>query len=76
MRYVLLRIDDDTEADRLLEDLAVYPDSDLLTPCQENQVHAVLVGEVTGSAVSEVLGSVLASYERALELRAQWGRST
>lgn len=41
--YVRLRIDDDAEAKRLVEDFADYPDSPVLTPCQENMVYAALV---------------------------------
>jgi hypothetical protein len=42
-RYVLLRIEDDAQAATLIEDMAEWQDSDLLTPCQENTVHAEIV---------------------------------
>lgn len=47
--YVLLRIDDDTEAQDLIEDMREWPAPEyaLLTPCQENDVHAVLVDVIT-----------------------------
>lgn len=43
MKYVLLRIEDDVEAERLVEDMADYADCPILTPCQENMVYATLV---------------------------------
>src|SRR5438105_13637943 len=56
-KYVLLRIDDDAEADRLVEDAAEYPDSPVLTPCLENTVMA----------------SVVAAFSRPVhELAAKW----
>lgn len=42
-RYVLLRVEDDAEAAALLEDMRDYPDDGLLTPGQENRVHATTV---------------------------------
>lgn len=39
-RYVQLKIQDDEQAEALPRDLADYPDADLLTPEQENRVHA------------------------------------
>jgi hypothetical protein len=42
-RYVLLKIEDDAQAELLIRDTAVWPDSDLLSPCQENRVGATIV---------------------------------
>jgi hypothetical protein len=42
-RYVLLRIDDDEEADDLLRDLVTAPTSPLLTPRFERPVHVEVV---------------------------------
>ncbi len=85
-RYVLLRIADDAEADDLLRDMAMWPASDLLTPCQENTVHAEVVPDMDpGDFWAAYLPSVEAddekrrrdlmaelrrSYERASELAA------
>lgn len=54
--YVLLEIDDDTEAVRLVEDAANYPDNPILTPCQENTVSAkiVYVGVDLRAMISEL----------------------
>ncbi len=41
-RYVLLRIGNDEQAETLIRDMAEYPESDLLTPSQENFVHATI----------------------------------
>jgi len=41
--FVLLRIEDDTEAERLVQDMFDYPDSPLLTPTLENTVYATVV---------------------------------
>jgi hypothetical protein len=46
-KFVLLRIENDDEALDLLGDMAEYPDDPLLTPVQENTVHAT-VAEVNG----------------------------
>lgn len=45
-RYVLLRIDDDAEADHLLRDLVTRPYQGLLTPGWHTQVHAELVPDL------------------------------
>lgn len=42
-RYVLLRIDDDEEADDLLRDVVTAPTSPLLTPRFERSVHVEIV---------------------------------
>lgn len=42
-RYLLLRIDDDAEADHLLHDLVTQPYGALLTPGRHQPVHAELV---------------------------------
>jgi hypothetical protein len=44
-RYVLLQIDSDKEADTLVSDMEEYPDSNLLTPVQENRITAKVVAE-------------------------------
>lgn len=43
-RYVLLRIEDEAEADDLIRDMIEYPHAPLLTPVQENIVLARLLG--------------------------------
>lgn len=43
-RYILLRIPDDQQAELLIQDMADYPEADLLTPSQENSVHAKIEG--------------------------------
>lgn len=48
-RYILLRIEDDREADDLLRDIALYPHSPLLTPTQENTVSVEIVPDVDPS---------------------------
>lgn len=45
--YVLLRIGNDDEAASLVRDMNEWPDSELLTPCQENRVHATVVDVIT-----------------------------
>lgn len=42
-RYVLLRLDDDEEADDFLRDLVVAPNAPLLTPRFERPVHVEIV---------------------------------
>jgi len=46
--WVLLSIEDDAEARRLIEDMAEYPDHPLLSPIQENTVSAVVVTTLGG----------------------------
>lgn len=48
--FVLLRIEDDDEAQRLLDDMQEYPGEPLLTPSQENTVHATLDTAPSGKA--------------------------
>lgn len=43
VRYVVLRVDDPAAMGTLLRDLVEWPEHPLLTPCQENRVHAVPV---------------------------------
>jgi hypothetical protein len=89
-RYVLLRIEDDDEADTLLRDLAVAPNSPLLTPRYENPVHVELVPSVDTSDLRNntigapptrsgeragLLSFVAASYQRGHELAAEWEAS-
>ncbi len=85
-RYVLLRIEDDDEADDLLRDMARYPQSDLLTPCLENTVHAEVVPDLDPSDFwaaylpsveadnekrrRDLMAELRRSYERAGELAA------
>ncbi len=45
-RYVLLRIEDDTEAGLLLRDVVAYPHAPLLTPSQENPVMVEVVPDL------------------------------
>lgn len=40
--FILLRIEDDTEAQELIEDTADYPGDPLLTPTQEHTVYATI----------------------------------
>jgi hypothetical protein len=42
-KFVLLRIENETEAQWLIDDAATYPESPILTPSQENAVHAQIV---------------------------------
>lgn len=90
-RYVLLRIEDDDEADALLRDLVLAPNSPLLTPRHEHPVHVELVPSVDTSDLRRdgigvlphtrsgeragLLSFVAASYERANELAAEWEAS-
>lgn len=82
-RYVLLRIEDDEEADDFLRDLAIAPNSPLLTPRFEHPVHVELVPGVDTSDLRSntigvpptregerrgLLSFVAASYKRANEL--------
>lgn len=55
--FVLLRIEDDDEAQRLLDDMQEYPGSPLLTPVQENTVHATLVRDppTLGMGIGKIL---------------------
>jgi hypothetical protein len=55
VKYILLRVNNDAEAQRLIEDATEYPDSPLLTPCQENPVHAEVVQVENESGVFETL---------------------
>ncbi|MDN5932673.1 MAG: hypothetical protein L0I24_16680 [Pseudonocardia sp.] len=87
-RYVLLRIEDDREADDLLRDVALYPRSSLLTPTQENAVSVEVVPDIdpsdyraktnvpieaTNEERARGLRAVLRkSYLRASELAAEW----
>lgn len=48
MKYVLIAIEDDAEAQRFVEDAAEYPDHALLTPSQENDVHFRIVTVLAG----------------------------
>jgi hypothetical protein len=41
-KYVLLSFDKDEDADTFVEDCQAYPESKILTPCQENDVHGVV----------------------------------
>ena len=84
-RYVLLRIEDDAEADLLLEDIALYPHQPLLTPSQEHPVMVEVVPDVDpsdrvvsrlgmedGESAARGLRAVLRrSYLRAGELAAE-----
>lgn len=40
--YVLLRFENDDQALTLIEDMQEYSDADILTPTQENNVHATV----------------------------------
>lgn len=82
-RYVLLRIEDDQEADDLLRDLALYPHAPLLSPVQENTVSVEVVpgldvgdehrsflpGDPHGLDLETAIGW---SYERGAQLAAEW----
>ncbi len=90
-RYVLLRIEDDREADDLLRDIAANPHSPLLTPSQENTVSVEVVPDIdpsdyrvktnvpieaTNEERARGLRTVLRkSYLRASELAAEWEAS-
>lgn len=83
-RYVLLRIEDDEEADDLLRDVVTAPNAPLLTPRFERVVHVELVPGVDTSDLRNhhvivvpptrdgerkgLLSFVAASYKRANEL--------
>lgn len=42
--YVLLAFDNDEDARTLVQDMLEYPDRNILTPAQENDVHATVRG--------------------------------
>lgn len=75
-RYVLIRIEDDDEADLFLRDVAAHPHSDLLTPSQENAVSVEVVPDL--DPMDERTGEkrlrthLRNSYERAGQLAAEW----
>jgi hypothetical protein len=81
-RYVLLRVDDDDEADTLLRDLVTQPHLPLLTPDTVSRVHVELVPDIDtgdlggfdcipGSDTRHALArAVLETYQRAGELAA------
>lgn len=79
-RYILLRVEDDDEADLLLQDIMVWPSSPLLSPCQEHMVSVELVADIDPSDQSLELSrpswslqdAVRASVVRADELAAEW----
>lgn len=48
MKYVLLAVPSDTEAQRLIEDLSEHSDEPLRTPRWGNAVHAVRAVLMTG----------------------------
>ncbi len=50
MRYVMLAVASDLEAERLIQDLAENPGAPLLTPRWANAVHATLVTEPLAGA--------------------------
>ena len=54
MKFVVLRFENDADADLLVRDMTEWPDDDLLTPCQENFVHAMLVGVYPEAVISEI----------------------
>lgn len=70
-RYVLLRIEDDTEADWLLEDITRYPHQPLLTPSQENPVMVEIVPDLdpSDSVARRNAGTPLTDDDRARGLR-------
>lgn len=85
-KYLLLRVDDDSQADDLLRDLNRYPNQPLLTPVQENTVRVELVpgldagderpeGDVFGERWDDLATAVRRSYLRAGELAAEWETS-
>lgn len=51
-KFVLLRIENDQEAQRLIEDMTAYPNNPLLTPSQENQCHATIMRHGTADQVA------------------------
>lgn len=70
--YILLRIEDDAEADDLLCDVVTFPHSPLLTPTLQHTVHAEIVAELDPSDGREsLLAMVRRSFDRAGELAAQ-----
>lgn len=48
MKYVVLAVASDAEAERLIEDLTLYPGEPLRTPRWGNAVHATLTADPTG----------------------------
>lgn len=77
-RYLLLRVEDDQEADDLLRHLVVHPHAALLTPQMRFQVFAELVAELDPSDrlsrgdVPGLAAVVRESWERGHELAAEW----
>lgn len=70
--YILLRIEDDSEADDLLCDVVTFPHSPLLTPTLQHTVHAEIVAELDPSDGRLDLATLLRrSFDRAGELAAQ-----
>jgi len=62
--FVLLRVEDDDEARTLIDDMAEYSDSPLLTPTQEHTVYATVGGEGLLPAEDMVLTMALAQVRR------------
>lgn len=58
MRYVVLSVASDAEAERLVQDLTEHPGEPLRTPHWSNAVHATLELPPTGTAGAQALSSV------------------
>ncbi|MGQ0479983.1 MAG: hypothetical protein ACT4O0_02985 [Pseudonocardia sp.] len=59
MRYVMLAVASDLEAERLVQDLAENPGTPLLTPRWANAVHATLVTEPLAGANTILAGAAV-----------------
>ena len=55
MKYVVLEVASDVEAERLIEDLTQYPGEPLRTPRWGNAVHAILSNELVAPLEAEVV---------------------
>ena len=55
MKYVVLEVASDVEAERLIEDLTQYPGEPLRTPRWGNAVHATLSNELVAALEAEVV---------------------
>jgi hypothetical protein len=84
-RYVLLRVDNDEEADYFLRALVFHAGHDLMSPVEDRPVGIELVADLDPSDArtvstsqfgagerDDIRSAVRRSYERAHELAAEW----
>lgn len=85
-KYVLLKVDDDREADRLLLSLALFPHAPLINATDDvihvevvpgldagDEQHPVIPGDPHGLDLATAIGW---SYQRGSELAAEWGAAS